>query len=342
MRLSDYDIHIWRDEVSLMNSRRCGTAGEGVCSKSVDRRRPAIIGGAILGIIVLALAALIGVLPAAQAGVLPTSVPPGGCRDGATYQSDVTIPDHTVVLPGVRLEKTWRVRNSGTCTWTSAYRLTYIGGDQLGAAGDQAVSDIVPGISADVTVAAYAPAQSGSYTSVWQMTDSSGVPFGDRFTMTIQVGSGGRPAAGSTPAFVPPALVPTAPTATPVVQHQFTGKIVDWSANCGSTLAKGQIVDKGGGPVNGLRVRVWADGWEGALSKTSGVGGVYGPGEWDIQLRQGQTGKFYAQVWDQQSGSDYTRVDSDMVTMEFNYSQDNCQPESDGHQVAEVRFTRNR
>jgi hypothetical protein len=107
-------------------------------------------------------------------------------------------------------------------------------------------------------------------------------------------------------------------------------------------LVKGKIVEQDGAPVNGLRVRVWADGWDGSLSLVSGVGLSYGPGEWDVLLRQGQSGKFYVTVWDWQTGPDsYERVDSEVLELDFNYTLENCQPDGDGHQVAEVRFIRN-
>jgi hypothetical protein len=293
--------------------------------------RCGVVGGALFGIVALTLAFGAGALPVARAGVLPTPIPPGLCRDGAAFQADVTIADNTVVQPGARLEKTWRIRNSGTCSWTSAYRLTYVGGNSMGAAGSQPVAEVVPGTSADVTVVLYAPWQPGSYVGVWQMANPAGTRFGDRVTAVIQSGSGSP--------------IGPAPTAapTPVVQRQFTGKVVKWWPNCGSTYVKGRIVDQSGNPVNGLRVHVWADGWDGSFSRVSGVGDTYGPGEWDVALRQGQTGKFYVQVWDWQTGPDsYVRVDSDMLTLEFNYTQQNCQPDSDGHQVAELQFTRNR
>ncbi len=43
-----------------------------------------------------------------------------GC-DNATYVSDVTIPDRTIMTPGQPFVKTWAVTNSGACAWTSGY-----------------------------------------------------------------------------------------------------------------------------------------------------------------------------------------------------------------------------
>ncbi len=66
----------------------------------------------------------------------PTSAPsqptptaaPAACIDGMSYVADITYDDANmtappVLRPGQAFVKTWRVRNSGTCTWTSVYYL---------------------------------------------------------------------------------------------------------------------------------------------------------------------------------------------------------------------------
>ena len=107
-------------------------------------------------------------------------------------------------------------------------------------------------------------------------------------------------------------------------------------------LVKGYIYDREGNPVNGLRVRLWSEEWEGAISLVSGVGITYGPGEWDISLLRGQTGRFYLAVWDWQTGpKSYSSVESEVIELAFNYTVQNCESGGDGHQVAEVNFIRN-
>ncbi len=97
-----------------------------------------------------------------------------------------------------------------------------------------------------------------------------------------------------------------------------------------------------GSPVNGLRVRVWADGWTASLSLVSGVGLTYGPGQWDVLLRQAQTASSTQEVVGWQTGDNsYVRVDSEVLVLDFNYTQQNCQPDGDGHQWAEVPIVRN-
>ncbi|MEZ4516680.1 MAG: NBR1-Ig-like domain-containing protein [Chloroflexota bacterium] len=37
-----------------------------------------------------------------------------GTQDDAQFVEDITVPDGTLVEPGQMIEKTWRLRNSGT------------------------------------------------------------------------------------------------------------------------------------------------------------------------------------------------------------------------------------
>lgn len=41
--------------------------------------------------------------------------------DQAAFVTDVTIPDGTIMPPGHRFEKIWRLRNSGTVPWVGRY-----------------------------------------------------------------------------------------------------------------------------------------------------------------------------------------------------------------------------
>jgi len=254
-------------------------------------------------------------------------IEPTPCALDAAYVTDVTIPDYTLIVPGGRFDKTWRVRNIGNCDWETGVRLQFVSGSKLNTSDSQPIIPVAPGATVDITVPMRAPESPGTYTGVWQLVDSKGQPFGQKLTVVIEA----------------PSPTPPTPTPTPLPPpNQFSAQLVRWWPNCGISLVKGRIVEPNGDPVNGLRVRVWADGWDGSISLVSGVGLSYGPGEWDVLLRQGQGGKFYVTVWDWQTGPGaYTRVDSDVLVLDFNYTQENCQPDADGHQAAEVRFVRN-
>jgi len=53
--------------------------------------------------------------------------------DQAQFVSDLTAPDGSSFAPGAAFTKTWRLTNIGTCGWTTAYNLVWIGGDSIGA-----------------------------------------------------------------------------------------------------------------------------------------------------------------------------------------------------------------
>lgn len=97
--------------------------------------------------------------------------------DELSFLADVTIPDGTVLAPGQAFAKTWRVRNTGTRTWDAGYRLVFAGHDPLGGPPDVAlpVVPVAPGQTLNLTVPLIAPAQPGTYRSVWQLRNPAGV-----------------------------------------------------------------------------------------------------------------------------------------------------------------------
>jgi hypothetical protein len=136
----------------------------------------------------------------------------------------------------------------------------------------------------------------------------------------------------------------TVPPATPTEEvPQFTGEVVSWHPNCGSTgiHRPSKIFDIDGEPLNGLRVRIWYENTYEAFSKVSGIGGDYGPGEYDIALASGESGEFNVAVWDWQTGPEtYARVTSEVLEIEFDYDWQECQPERSGHQTVVINWHR--
>jgi hypothetical protein len=100
--------------------------------------------------------------------------------DRATFVQDVTIPDDTEVPVGNNFVKTWRLRNSGTCTWTSSYALVFVRGDSLGgpAAVQFTTGTVSPGQSIDISVSLIAPATTGTYQGYWKLRNANGIVFG--------------------------------------------------------------------------------------------------------------------------------------------------------------------
>lgn len=117
----------------------------------------------------------------------PTSGPL--CNDAA-YIADVTVPDGTVMKPGEDFEKTWAVKNSGTCTWDEGYSLVFVAGDKMDGydlpikARNQFVD---PGDTVNLTVLLTAHIAPGVYEGCWRMRDDKGYYFGTYLCYKIEV-----------------------------------------------------------------------------------------------------------------------------------------------------------
>jgi hypothetical protein len=101
------------------------------------------------------------------------------CEDKAEFVNDVTIPDDTVFLPGESFVKTWRLKNVGTCTWSTAYALAFADGDQMSAASPTNLpAEVKPGQEADLSVQFKSPGTPGTYRSDWALTNGAGQRIG--------------------------------------------------------------------------------------------------------------------------------------------------------------------
>jgi hypothetical protein len=125
--------------------------------------------------------------------ITPTQVQ-GDCTDEATFGDDidVTIPDDTEVAAGISLRKTWRITNSGTCTWTPSYQLVFSNGDQMGGPTVQPLSiSVSPGASANLSIDIVSPTEPGTYQGFWRIRNAAGAyvdgPTGDVITLWVKI-----------------------------------------------------------------------------------------------------------------------------------------------------------
>lgn len=99
--------------------------------------------------------------------------------NAAAFVADVTVPDGTTFNPGAFFVKTWRLKNTGTCTWSKYYGLVFTSGSQLGAPTSVSMPvSVAPGQMVDITVNMKAPTAPGSYRGYWMLKNASGVKFG--------------------------------------------------------------------------------------------------------------------------------------------------------------------
>jgi hypothetical protein len=137
---------------------------------------------------------------------LPTPSPitpsPLPSPNGAAFVSDVTVRDGTVLSPNQSFVKTWRLKNTGGTTWSSGYRLAFVGGNQLNAPESVALPrSVAPNTTVDISVTMRTPSAGGTYQGDWRLRDAQGVYFGDRVWVKISVpvpsGSTQPPSIGS-------------------------------------------------------------------------------------------------------------------------------------------------
>jgi hypothetical protein len=97
-----------------------------------------------------------------------------------SFVSDVSVPDGTVFETGQAFTKTWRLKNTGSCTWTSDYQLVFVSGDQMNGPGAQSLTSgtVAPGSTVDVSVNLVAPASAGTYRGNWKIREPGGATFG--------------------------------------------------------------------------------------------------------------------------------------------------------------------
>lgn len=117
----------------------------------------------------------------------PSSTPCPG--NDADFVTDVTIPDGTFIQPGEQFVKTWRLRNSGSCSWAGDYSLAFNEGAPMAAPNQvKLAQEVKPGETVDVSVTFNAPAEPGLVTSRWQMQDAQGTRFGPRVYVKVIAG----------------------------------------------------------------------------------------------------------------------------------------------------------
>lgn len=110
---------------------------------------------------------------------VPPTPTPKPC-DQIEFVDDVNYPDDTGVDPGETFVKTWRLKNDGSCTWTSGYDLVFFSGDAMNApaAVQLTTGSVSPGETVDISVTLTAPDTGGSYRGEFKLRSASNVIFG--------------------------------------------------------------------------------------------------------------------------------------------------------------------
>ena len=158
---------------------------------------------------------------------LPTATPtaPSSEITDPCYQALLvgeTVPDGTTYNAGQSFTKRWVLRNTGSCTWKSNYRLVFSGGDHMSGADSVLVNkSVAPGGQIEFQVDLKAPNEAGTFTGYWKMKADNGISFA-KIWVQIKVNS---------------STVPKKPTATPIPAPDFT--VTDYQV----TVSQDSILD---------------------------------------------------------------------------------------------------
>jgi len=100
------------------------------------------------------------------------------CLEELTVLSESGYADASPASAGVIVERIWRVRNSGTCAWTTAYTLVPVEGISFGLDPIPLSGPVAPGEETDLRLEITAPADPGLHAGGWALRSPGGALLG--------------------------------------------------------------------------------------------------------------------------------------------------------------------
>jgi hypothetical protein len=141
------------------------------------------------------------------------------------------------VSPSTTFTKTWALQNTGTCTWTTSYKLAFVNGDAMqGPASIYLPNSVAPNQTINLSVTLRSSKNNGSFKGYWDLQDKNGVSFGlDPNASTpfwVQIVVGPTPSATTGAGTVTPAAF----AVTRVVGSVDNSSVVINSGTCQNTF----------------------------------------------------------------------------------------------------------
>jgi hypothetical protein len=107
--------------------------------------------------------------------------------NNSVFVSDVSVPDGSQMTAGQKFVKTWKVRNTGSCTWATTYTIRYGYGDRLSGRDTYLTATTLPGEEAEISIELTAPNTPGTYRGYWVLFDNNAFSFGQYLSVIITV-----------------------------------------------------------------------------------------------------------------------------------------------------------
>jgi hypothetical protein len=120
-----------------------------------------------------------------------TVTPTLSACDNSAFINDASVPDGTIMAAGQEFIKTWKVKNTGTCSWTTGYRIVFgysnPPNEKMGGLPINLTAEVAPNADTEISVKLKAPLKSGTYSGYWKLANNNGYAFGEYFTVVIIV-----------------------------------------------------------------------------------------------------------------------------------------------------------
>ena len=112
---------------------------------------------------------------------------PANCENDSAYISDSSIDDGTQIPAGQEFVKTWKIKNTGSCTWKPGFQMIFGYGNKMAGVPGVLSSEVLPGDEIEISVTLKAPDNFGNYCGFWRLINDRGLPFGQFFSVVIAV-----------------------------------------------------------------------------------------------------------------------------------------------------------
>jgi uncharacterized protein YkwD len=162
------------------------------------------------------------------------------CTNNASFVADITIPDNTELVGGEVFTKTWRIMNTGTCSWAADYTLTYYSEERMDAPASVPLPLTFPGQNADISVELAAPNSIGIHRANFVIKNPAGLimKINDDSRLWLIINVKTTAAATAAPTSQTPQT--TAPSPTTASSSGGSGLV---TVTCGYAIDQGKLIE---------------------------------------------------------------------------------------------------
>ena len=101
------------------------------------------------------------------------------CTNIAEFEKHLSLSDGSILKSNNLYAKVWLVKNIGTCTWTTEYKLVFINGDEnLNQTDISLPQEVSPGDTVELKINFATPEEGATYIANWMLASETGMVFG--------------------------------------------------------------------------------------------------------------------------------------------------------------------